>query len=143
MLYLEYERLKIKYLEIQRAYDAILTEKEAIFQKTQPKAINSKQEKVKSSPKSGQFDAYLIEKEKKRIDERLSEAKGILDERVSLMRQKEEELRKSKDIDDIVYVSRYIERIKVRKISKLIDYSEPQTYRILKSIREKIEHDRK
>jgi hypothetical protein len=143
MLYMEYERLKRKYLESQRIYDSIISEKESLFQRTQPKSVNSENERVNGSHQNNPFDDYLIVKEQNKIDERLAEAKSLMAERYELLKQKEVDLRKSKTPENQIYAYRYIDRMKVRKISWLINYSEPQIYRILRTIRRKIEHDRK
>ena len=141
MLYLEYERLRRKYNDAMLIYDSILTEKEELFQRTQPKAVNTEQEKVSSCPQGSKFDHYLIEKEKKRIDERLEEAKDNFEERLILLTQKEEELRASKAVDDRIYTLRKLEHLKIRKIAKEINYSESHVKRRLKKIDQKIKDD--
>lgn len=143
MLYIEYERLKRKYQESLTVYENILTEKEAIFQKTQPKAVDTESERVTSTPSSNVFDCYLIEKERKNIDARLAEAKAICDDRKNLMERKEEELRKCKRIEDTLYVMRNLDRMRIKRIAKELNYSESQIYRVLQNIRFQIEHDRK
>ena len=50
----------------------------------------------------------------------------------------EKDLRKSKDIRDRIYVCRIIDRMRVRKIRKVVFYSEAQIYRILDSIYKEI-----
>ena len=141
MLYLEYERLKSKYKNSQIVYDSILSEREALFQRTQPKSINTEQEKVSSCPQGSKFEHYLIEKERKRIDERLEEAKDNFEERHFLLTQKEVELRASKAVDDMIYTLRHLDRLKIRKIAKMTNYSESHIKRRLKVIRQKIKDD--
>ena len=141
MLYLEYERLKSKYKDSMIIYDLILSEREELFQRTQPKAINTEQEKVSSCPQGSKFDHYLIEKERKRIDERLEEAKDNFEERLILLTQKEEELRASKAVDDRIYTLRKLEHLKIRKIAKEINYSESHVKRRLNKIKQKIKDD--
>lgn len=96
MLYNEYEQLRIKYYEAQNKCDEILSEKEALFQLTQPKAITLDKEKVSGGGGNNIFDTYLIKKEEKKIDQRLEEANNILKNRKQLLEIKEQELRKSK-----------------------------------------------
>ena len=141
MLYLEYERLKSKYKNSQIVYDSILTEKEELFQRTQPQGINTKKEKVSSCPQGTNFDQYLIEKERKGIDERLIEAKENFEERLILLVRKETELRASKRVDDMIYTLRHLDRLKIRKIAKMTNYSESHIKRRLKVIRQKIKDD--
>lgn len=129
MLYIEYHEYRDKCYDAQKKYDEILSEKEHLFSKTQPKATQYDKEVVSGGLPNNSFDDYLIEKEKKQIDERLEEAKSILDDRERLLKLKEEELRHSKDWIDIIYVYYYIEKLSMRKISKRIPFSTTEIYR--------------
>lgn len=134
MLYIDFEIYKQKYYEAQKKYDAILSEKEVLFNKTQPKATRYNSEKVAGGEISNSFDNYLIVKDEKLIDERLDEIKNILEDRKNLLQMKEVELRDSKNIHDRIYTCRFLDRQKVRKIARIVSYSEIQVYRILKEI---------
>ena len=129
-----YEEYKNKYYETQREYDIILTEKEKLFSITQPSAIKFDKEVVSGGITDNTFEKYLILKEEKKIDQRLKEIKSILDDRKRLLKLKEQELRTSSDVQDKIYMYRYIDKLNVYKIAKLVGYSEPQVYRILKKI---------
>ena len=141
MLYLEYERFKRKYNDAQAVYDSILTEREELFQRTQPKSVDTGQEKVSSCPQGDSFASYLIEKERKRIDERLNEAKDNFEERLILLTQKEYDLRESKQVDDRIYTMRMLDRVRIKRIAKAINYSESHVKRRLRKIRQKIKDD--
>ena len=130
-----YEEYKNKYYETQREYDIILTEKEKLFSITQPSAIKFDKEVVSGGVVDNMFERYLILKEEKKIDQRLEEIKSILDDRERLLKLKEQELRASTDVKDKIYKYKYLDKLKVFKIAKLVGYSEPQIYRILKTIR--------
>lgn len=147
MIYLEYEDYLCKYKEAQKAYESILTEKESLFQRTQPKSTMGEYEREfdKSISVGGVggsrvnlIEEYVIEVEEKHINERLEAAKSILDDRAALLSQKEQELRKSKRIDDELYILRYLENKRIKDIARMLNYSEPQIYRRLKHIRQKI-----
>lgn len=138
MLYIEYEIYKRKYKETQSIYDEILTEKERIFQKTQSKAIRYDVDKVSGGAYSNILDSYIIEKDEKRIDERLDEVKGLLDDRERLLRLKEQELRASKHLYDKIYRMRYLDRMSPYVIGEKIGYSKTQIYRILERIEKSI-----
>ena len=126
MLYIEYELYKSKYKETQSKYDEILTEKELIFQRTQTQAIDYDKEKVSGGTYNNIFDKYLVEKEEKRIDERLEEVKSLLDDRERLLKLKEQELRASNNLYDKVYRMRFIDRISPYVIGEKIGYSKTQ-----------------
>lgn len=138
MLYIEYHEYRDKYYDAQKKYDEVLSEKESLFARTQPKATQYDKEVVSGGSPSNTFDEYLIAKEKKQIDERLKEAKSILDDRERLLKLKEEELRHSKDWIDIIYVYYYIEKLSMRKISKRIPFSTTEIYRKVGIIRKNV-----
>ena len=135
MLYVEYNQLRNKYILVQIQYDAILSEQEALFLRTQPQAVNFEKERVKGGNSISAFDEYLIAKEKKRIDERLTEIKNILDDRRELLELKEKELRASKDWDDIIFTLYYLDNLSLTKIANRIPYSRVQIWRKLNIIK--------
>lgn len=144
-LYQEYEVFKLRLSETQMRYNKILSEKENLFARTQPQGINFG-DRVSGGEYVNAFDRYLIDKEKSKIDERLAEVKSILDDRKELMSLKEEEIRSSKDPECKIYCLRYIDRVRVYKIPKMVSYSEAQVYRFLNIIKKSIDevkNDRK
>lgn len=138
MLYIEYEEYKNRYYEVQRKYNDILNEKEELFSKTQPKAINITGDKIFGGKHSNLFDDYLIQKEKKNIDQRLEEVKSILDDRERLVKLKEQELRASKHSHDKIYRCRYLDRLTIEKTARVSNYSRSQVFNILKEIRKNL-----
>jgi len=141
MIYIEYEAYKSKYYDTQKQYNDILNEKEKLFSMTQPKSMKFDGEPVKGGVHKNIFDEYLLLKEQKNIDQRLKEIKAILEDRENLLSLKEEELKNSTNVQDKIYVCRYINRMKVYKISRLVGYSEAQIYRLLKTIKSNINKD--
>lgn len=138
MLYIEYEIYKNKYYEVQRKYNDILNEKEELFARTQPKATQITGEKTTGGKHTNTFDDYLIQKEKKNIDQRLEEVKSILDDRERLVRLKEQELRASNNSFDKIYRARYIDRLTIEKTARISNYSRSQVFNILKEIKKNI-----
>lgn len=143
MLYLEYEFYRLKYVETQQKFDELLSEKETLFARTQPKAVNYDGDHVSGGNATNKFEEYIEAKDRKRIDERLAEIKSILEDRERLLRLKEKELRASEDIRDKVFYMRYIDRMRIYKIANICHYSEMQIYRILHIINDSLKHDRK
>lgn len=143
MIYLEYDEYKIKYQNAQNEYNKILNFWEKLFTNTQPKATNLDKEILGSTKADNIFDNYLIQKENKKIDERLAESKKILQTRKELLLQKRQELEQSKDWDDIIYKYYYINKMSVRQISKLIPYSKSQVYERLNKLNINIGQNRK
>lgn len=143
MVYLVYEEFLSRYLETQERYNEILSEKEELFQRTQPRSMTYDQERVSGGGGTNAFDAYVIAKDKKKIDERLSEVKSLLDDRKQLLSLKEQELRASKQMIDKVYRMRYLDRMRVNRIASTLCYSEMQIYRFLKKIDDDLKDVRK
>ena len=142
MLYLSYDASKRLYLETQGMLEAILDEQAVLFARTQPNAVSFDKERVSSSGSDvNMFEQYVIAKEKKRIDERLSEVKGMLADRAEILRVKELELRQSDEIHDKIYCMKYIDRKRVYKIARTLNYSERQIWRVLNEIQDAIGKD--
>lgn len=142
-LYLQYEGYRRKYIAAQQKYDELLSEKEALFERTQPGAVIYDKERVSSGTSSNKFDDYVIAKERTQIDERLDEARQILDEREQLLKRCEKDLRDSTNVYDKVYCLRYLDRLRIYKVANAVHYSEAQVYRILRDISESLKRDRK
>lgn len=138
MLYLDYKRYQLKYLEAQEAVNAILDEKTVLFQKTQPKSAISETERVDGGTRVNKVEEYVIALEQRHINERLAEAKTLMLERKDLLNHKEAELRASQSIDDIIYVLKWLDGMKTKDIIDEIAYSETQVYRIIKKIRKNL-----
>lgn len=139
MLYLDYESFKDKYFETQRKYNEILSEKEELFARTQPKSQNYETERVSGGSPVNSFDEYLLKKEQKQIDERLKEVKSLLDDRGHLLKLKEQEIRASKDMYDKIYRLKFLDHRNVSHIATNTGYSKAQVYRIINSITKKID----
>ena len=150
MVYLEYDQIRKKYKQAERSLEKILSEKDALFQKTQPKSTMGEYEREhdkhitvasKGGTKVSAIETYVIELEEQGINERLSEAKKILEEWREILMNKEQDLRRSKHIDDELYVMRFLEHKRVREIARATHYSKSQVYKRLQMISEKIKHE--
>lgn len=143
MIYVEYEDLKQKYYKAQKDYDALLQEKEDLFAMTQPNSLAYDKEKVSGGTSDSPFDKYLIRKEQTRIEERLAEARMILADRKVLTNLKQEELERSENLHDKIYVRRYIKREKISRIARELVYHESHVKRILKQINNRLQKVRR
>lgn len=138
MLYEEYEQYKYKYYLAQESYNELLTIKEKLFAMTQPSSVEYEKDKVMGGSGQNAFDRYLILKEKEKIDEKLKEAKSILNDRRILLTTKREELKSSEHIYDKIYYLRFVKKVKINKIAAAVGYSEASVYRILRRINQRI-----
>ena len=138
-VFTEYDIFKQKYIEIQSKYNEILTEKENLFTRTQPNAIKYDKLQIEGGKlRENGFDEYLIAKEEDKIDERLAEARQLLEDRGRLLKLKENELRASKNKLDLIYCLRYVDNKRPYAIARCLNYSESQIYRILDKIQKEI-----
>ena len=138
MIFQEYELCKSKYKDIQKRFDAVLTEKERLFVKTQPKAITYDKDKVQSSHDGNILEDYVISCESKDIDNKLNELRRMLEDRLMLLKVKEEELRRSQDKKDRIYVLLYIDCMSIRKVAESLSYSKATIQRINKELKRDI-----
>jgi hypothetical protein len=143
MVYLEYERYKARFYAAQKMFEDALLEKERLFTKTQPNAITYDRDPVQTSPNPNILDDYVIALETERIDERLEPYRVLLKDRECLLDLKERELRKSPDRYDKIYVCKYLDGMSTNRITKALNYSRAQVYRILKQISKKIKYETK
>ena len=128
-----YIELKNKYLDAQHALDRILREKESLFARTQPGSPTW--DKTTISPALNNFDDYLAAKESARVEERLTEARSILEERGRLLTLKKTELYCSTHVFDKIFKMRFLENHSIPKIIDCLHFSKSQVYRFLDSIK--------
>ena len=135
MVFVEYERCRIRYLEFQERFAEILLEKERLFTKTQPNAIRYDKETVQTSIDGNPLESYVIALDAEHIDEQLKVLRQNLTDWKFLLECKETELRASREIIDRVYVMRFLEGFGITRICRNINYSRAQVYRVLDRIK--------
>lgn len=140
MIYLEYEAARKRYQEALNGVNRVLDEADELFSMTQPKGVKTDSERVSGGKQENVFEAYLIEKERRCIDQRLIEAKSLLEERKYILKLKEQELRTSKDVNDRIYKYKYLDGLKGWQVAKMIGYSKSQIYRILSMMGQEIKN---
>ena len=145
-LYLEHRKLYLQYREAVQKVENVLNDYEIISAKVQPKSSLAEHEREFSPVVVAAFgqsinksEEYVIAMEQHRIEERLYAAKLILQERTELLRLKEEEIRKSKDVYNMVYVAKWIDGLKPDAIVKQTGYSRSQVYNILGHLTKQLE----
>ena len=138
MMYLEYEEVKRKYHKAQKHMDEILTEQEQLFVRTLPKAITYDKDHVQCSPYGEVLEDYMIAKEEKHIDDRLRKMRRVILDRQKLLDDKERELRRSREIIDMVYTFRFLDGMGINRISRLVNCSRASVYRALREIKKNL-----
>ena len=142
MLFIDYIKAQNDYLAAWDTYAEVLKEKEALFDRTQPKGIDYQKDKVQGGGNTNAFDEYIFAKERAGIDERLEEAKKIADARWVLMDACSKSMRCSIDIEDKVFYLRHIQGMKLKDIAKALNYSESHIFRVASSVEKMIGNDR-
>lgn len=135
--YLEHNKRYCDYLLALNDLKEVSEEYEVIFQRTQPKGNYS--ERISGSPKN-KTEEYVIEVERRQLNRRIEDAKAIVDTKKYLLDRAEEELRKSKDLYDLIYTMRWVDGHRVRYIQRRLDFigiecSRSHLYEVIKRIR--------
>lgn len=143
MVYIDYERYKIRLMESQERFNEMLTEKERLFTQVMPNAIRYDKDQIQSCPDGSMLEDYVISLEDKHIDDKLRSLRQIMDDRMSLLEVKEKELRASAEIPDRIYVRVYLDGFKVKRVAREINYSKSQVYRIIDKIEKTCDKMRK
>lgn len=117
---------------------AILNEEELIFQVTQPKSPVTDSDKVDGGIRENKADKYVEVMEEREIEARRQKAQDVLAERLKVADLYVERLKESIEQEDQVYYLFYIKGYHPDKISDMIQYSIPHTYRILNRVRTRI-----
>lgn len=122
-----------EHMELRRGRDgarerllALMLEKEALFQRTQPGAIRYDTVKVLTSNDASPLEDYVTRVEF--LDYRIDDAQRSLEQWDFIVDEHLTQLRKSRDIDDIIYVMRFIDRKPVKLIARKLNYSARWVY---------------
>lgn len=137
MLYLEYESFRVKYLDLCEKFNEVLSEKERLLTKALPSATRYDKEPVKVSVDGSPLEDYAITVEEKKIDKNLCRIRKMMDDRKKLLDIKENELRKSQDIYDKIYLMRYIDGYGISAIANALNYSKSQVYRKVEQVKKR------
>lgn len=137
-MYLEHNKRWYEYMQAQNDLQDVLDEYTIVFQKTQPKGNYS--ERISSTPKN-KTEEYVIELDRRQLNRRIADAKLIIKAKKDLLDLAEEQLRKSKDIYDLIYTKRWIDHKRPKDIYRELDlmgmnYSRSHIYEIIKRIRQ-------
>ena len=141
MVYLEHRKRYVEYKQACNDLQTILDEWTLAFQRTLPKI--SYGDKVQGQPVN-KIEEYIIEVEEKGLQQRKEKAEQIIDGRVKLLNLAEQDLRKSKNIYDLIYTLKWVDGLRPKDVYRKLDlmgmnYSTSQIYEITKRIRAQIE----
>lgn len=133
-LFVEYERIKTRYAAVQDSFARALMEKERLFTRTLPSAIRYDKDKVQNSVDDNPLEDFVISADEKELDEKIKRYRMLLDDWRVLMDVKEQELRRSKEIYNTIYVMRYLDGFSVSRIAKLLHYNRQYIYKKMRQM---------
>lgn len=136
MLYEDYEKFWCKIRKQESKLFNLINKREELFEKTQPKSTQYDKELVDGKNPVNMTEEYVVEKEY--YDIKINHLNKTLDDLYQVLNRKREELKLSKNLYDRIYTYYYIERLSVKKIARLVNYSERQTRRHLENIDKKL-----
>lgn len=136
MIYEEYEAMWSKIRNKEKELFNLIVKRDELFEKTQPKSPKLDKELVDGKNPTNMMEHYVIETEY--YDIKINQFNHTLDDMYQILSRKRKELQLSKNLYDRIYNYRYIERLSIKKIAKLVHYSERQTRRHLDNIEKKL-----
>ena len=131
---MRYKRNRLKYEAALDFHEQLVSQREALFQRTQPQAIQIKADKIMGSGSGNPLEDYAIRSQQ--LDERIKKAAKLVWQRRNLLKRAESDLRASKGTWDWIFVYHYLENRKISWIAMRMGYSERQVYRILQKIQD-------
>jgi hypothetical protein len=132
MIYEEYEDIWNTIRKKEKELFELINKREELFLKTQPKSSKFDKEKVDSKTTRNMMEEYVIQQEY--FNDRIMQLNITLDDIYQVLKRKRDELKQSKNTYDRIYYYYCIERLNIYKVSCLMNYSESQIYRKLKSM---------
>lgn len=142
-MYLEHNKRWNEYIQAQQDLQEVLDEWEVVFQRTQPKVKYG--EHTSGSPVN-KVEEYVIEVERRQLRKRIEDAKEVINAKKELLDIAEEQLRKSRDIYDLIYTKKWVDHKRPKDIYRELDfmgmsYSRSHIYVVIKRIRQQIGRD--
>lgn len=138
-IYLTHIDYLCKYIKALERYDDLITKEELLFGKTQPHCAGMSSINNTSESHDSKVDIFLIQKDEEELDYHITKSKKILNHRKELLDKKYDDLIKSRDWDDIIYVYFHIKKYKAIEIVNKVPFEQAQVYRKINVIKKYIE----
>jgi len=142
-MYLEHNKQWNEYQQAQQDLQNVLDEWEVVFQRTQPKVKYG--EHTSGSPVN-KVEEYVIEVERRQLKQRVEDAKAMIEAKKELLDITEEQLRKSRNIYDLIYTKKWVDHKRPKDIYRELDlmgmnYSRSHIYEVINRIKAQIQRD--
>ncbi len=132
-MYIEYHRCWYLMILAKRDLEKLQSKKDNILSELAKTAAELKDvtsSGSQTSDKMGNLIASKID-----LEEVIKYQIVLFDSRKERAEEKLEELKKSKDLDDIIYLLKFVSRFKTKEVSKVISYTREYTYDLISKIR--------
>lgn len=139
MIYKQHIRHKRELRQAMTDYSDAIDEKMELFQRTQPSSPGTREGSSSRVSGTDKIDSYLIQMERKQIDERLKDAREIVEAMKERLKNDEALLEMSLDTRDRVYFRRFIQRRPVPDVASIEHYSQSYVFKIVKEIETEME----
>lgn len=121
--------------------NVLQNKKNILFEKMMPKASQIKEIVTSGGKQEDTYAKYIAEVYE--LDKELELKKNEVNMLKYNLKKMEIAMREMKELEEKVFVMRYIDNKKVKHIARELNYTEKNIYRVLDIIKEKIEKNRK
>lgn len=128
MIYEEYEAIRKKISKKEEKLFKLMEKRDSLFAMTQPKSSQFDDETVDGKNPVNTIEEFVMKDEEQQLSVRIDQLNHLLDDWYQALKRKREELELSKNIYDRIYCYRFIEKLSIEKIAKIIYMSRSRTY---------------
>lgn len=121
--------------------NVLQNKKNILFEKMMPKSSQIKEVVTNGGKQEDAYAKYIAEVYE--LDKELELKKNEVNMLKYNLKKMEIAMREMKELEEKVFVMRYIDNKKVKHIARELNYTEKNIYRVLDIIKEKIEKNRK
>lgn len=140
MIYKDYIRHKADLVQALKDYSDALDEKAELFQRTQPSSMSF--DRIGSAGTRGngtdQIDEYLIQTQRRQLDERIRDARDIVELMMERLENDETMLKMSDDAADHVFLLRYVKNRSAADTASILHYSQSYVFKLCREIEKSI-----
>lgn len=128
MIYEEYEAIRKKISKKEEKLFKLMEKRDNLFAMTQPKSSQFDDEIVDGKNPVNTIEEFVMKDEEQQLSVRIDQLNHLLDDWYQALKRKKEELKLSKNTYDRIYYYRFIEKLSIEKIAKMIFMSRSRTY---------------
>jgi len=132
-MYKEYHELWYLMILSKRDLETLLSKKDSILSELAKTASELKDTNVNSSKSSDKMVSLIAAKID--LEDVIKYQQVLFESRKERVEKKLEDLKQSKELNDIIYLLKYVSKFKTKEVSKIINYTREYTYELISNIR--------